>query len=156
MNIHTPAIISYLEEKRIELEKQKPIYSQQTQFQFNLIESMLIRLEQWKDDLRLSDNEIAQPMEWRYKNCIIAERYNPHYDKFKHRHPHPHSSKEPIYGIHTTDEFGSRFDSFYYSKKEKNFILLSSPSNRTDTEILETSFTFTEAIEMIDKIRQGE
>lgn len=84
----------------------------------------------------------------------IWERYNKERDIHHHGNPCPQSQNEPLYAISEVWD-GILIKNTVYSKKEKGFIFLSSPSNRTDKEIQETSFTLHEAYYLVRILNQG-
>ena len=98
-------------------------------------------------------DEIAQKAtQWRIGHYVIAERYHKDFDPNKRGFPHPAAKTEPIYRIQLVDHYGSADESNNYSKSTHDFIMLSSPSNRTDEEILDTSFTLAEAYEIVNNL----
>lgn len=85
----------------------------------------------------------------------IWERYNKKRDIYCHGNPCPQSQNEPLYAISEV-VLGNLLKNMVYSKKEKGFVILSSPSNRTTKEIQDTSFTLQEAYYLVRILNQGE
>lgn len=94
-------------------------------------------------------------IEWRIGNCVIRERYNKEGDLYNRGHPYPASKNEPIYGIHQIiNGMFASMDNFYYSKSCKEFIMIGSPSNRSDEDIVDTSFTLEEAVKIVTMLNK--
>jgi len=111
-------------------------------------------MDSGKGDGTLMDSELyTHATEFIWNGFGIWQRYNKEFDPHHHGNPHPNAKTEPIYAISlTTPPNEVLFKREVYSKSEHDFVYLSSPSERTDAEILDTSFTLDEAYLIIKQL----
>ena len=88
----------------------------------------------------------------------IWMRYDPRKDIHHWGNPCPEAKMEPMYGISPTDPVfhSTLFKDQKWSKSQVTFIWIPSPSNRTDQQIKDTSFTLEEAYALVKRLNQGE
>jgi len=89
-------------------------------------------------------------IEYEIGKYVIWERYNRKKDKYNYGNPCIEAQTEPMFGI--SNERGSH--NICYSKSIKEFIYIHIPSNRTDEEIRDTSFTLEQAYQIVFQLNK--